>query len=382
MKNKIFENFTNDKFNKDENFKAILAKSKEAIDMKTKNKKILNIAAIILITVAVTVISPKIYAEFQWNVKFNEYKKRSVTTKQGELKSDYDEIVNMDYAIKDEIGVKVDSIALTDESFTAQINFKFPNNAKLNSETFSFGYAVYDENNRIYNITPRMHLGNIEKYDTYTKCLYKELGIKYDKKNIYDVQIADYSNSNNNSAQNFNIISEINLNTTSSFPKSKRIYIRIFDLGYNMIDKTNNYAENFQISDSEWIFEINIPDKFYNRKTTELKLSNEITAIEIKKFQITEKGITLNFKEKGITQQLLDAKELSQDDWKEYINSIVYITDENKQIYNAEMLNTGEENDLLQCIFTNISKNNLKNHRYYLNLKDKGQINTSEILIK
>ena len=149
-----------------------------------------------------------------------------------------------------------------------------------------------------------------------------------------------------------------------------------------MIDKTNNYAENFQISDSEWIFEINIPDKFYNRKTTELKLSNEITAIEIKKFQITEKGITLNFKEKGITQQLLDAKELSQDDWKEYINSIVYITDENKQIYNAEMLNTGEENDLLQCIFTNISKNNLKNHRYYLNLKDEGQINTSEILIK
>lgn len=182
MKNKIFENFTNDKFNKDENFKAILVKSKEAIDMKTKNKKILNIAAIILITVAVTVISPKIYAEFQWNVKFNEYKKRSVTAKQGELKSDYDEIVNMDYAIKDEIGVKVDSIALTDESFTAQINFKFPNNAKLNSETFSFGYAVYDENNKIYNITPRMHLGNIEKYDTYTKCLYKELGIKYDKK--------------------------------------------------------------------------------------------------------------------------------------------------------------------------------------------------------
>ena len=46
------------------------------------------------------------------------------------------------------------------------------------------------------------------------------------------------------------------------------------------------------------------------------------------------------------------------------------------------MLNTGEENDLLQCIFTNISKNNLKNHRYYLNLKDEGQINTSEILIK
>ena len=84
MKNKIFENFINDKFNKDENFKAILVKSKEAIDMKTKNKKILNIAAIILITVAVTVISPKIYAEFPWNVKFNEYKKRSVTAKQGE----------------------------------------------------------------------------------------------------------------------------------------------------------------------------------------------------------------------------------------------------------------------------------------------------------
>lgn len=382
MKNKIFEDFTNDKFNKDKNFKAILAKSKEAVDMKNKYKKILNIAAIILITVAVTGISPQIYAKFQWNVKFNEYKNRPVITKQGELKSDYDEIVNMEYAIKDGIGVKVDSIALTDETFTAQINFKFPNNVKLNSETFSYGYAVYDENNRIYNITPRMHLGNIEKYDTYTKCLYKELAIKYDKKNIYDVQIADYSNSHNNSAQNYNIISEIKLNTTSSFPKSKRIYIRIFDLGYNMIDKTNNYAENFQISDSEWIFEINIPDKFYNRENTELKLSNEITAIEIKKFQITEKGITLNFKENGITQQLLDAKELSQDDWNKFINSIIYITDENKQIYNAEMLNTGKENDSLQCIFTNITKNDLKTHRYYLNIKDKNQINTSEILIK
>ena len=57
------------------------------------------------------------------------------------------------------------------------------------------------------------------------------------------------------------------MKSEKGFPRSKKIYIRVFDLGYSMtqVDEENNYqAEDFSITNAEWIFEIDLPEKFYN----------------------------------------------------------------------------------------------------------------------
>ncbi len=54
-------------------------------------------------------------------------------------------------------------------------------------------------------------------------------------------------------------------------------------------------AEDFQLSKAEWNFEIDVPDKFYERQTIELKPKNEIPGIEISKISLTEAGMKLRF---------------------------------------------------------------------------------------
>ena len=51
----------------------------------------------------------------------------------------------MNYITQDGISVKVDSLMITDDYLEAKINFKFVDNIEVNSETFGFGYAVYDD---------------------------------------------------------------------------------------------------------------------------------------------------------------------------------------------------------------------------------------------
>ncbi len=54
----------------------------------------------------------------------------------------------------------------------------------------------------------------------------------------------------------------------------------IFDIGYSLADYTDvdgiefkiNNPEDFPLSDSEWQFEIDVPEKFYNKNYKELML--------------------------------------------------------------------------------------------------------------
>ena len=74
MKNKLYEEFSQEKFNQDSNYKAIIAKVKEENTMKKcKIYKILNIAAILLIIIVIGSITPSIYAKIKWDIQFREY---------------------------------------------------------------------------------------------------------------------------------------------------------------------------------------------------------------------------------------------------------------------------------------------------------------------
>ena len=262
MKNKLYEEFSQEKFNQDSNYKAIIAKVKEENTMKKcKIYKILNIAAILLIIIVIGSITPSIYAKIKWDIQFREYQQnRQIGEAKGSLEdakeTGYAQVLDMDYITQDGISAKVDTILLTDDCFDANIRFKFDEDIILDSQKFSFGYAVYDENKNIYQIFGRMHMDPNEKRDIITPFIYKELGVDYNKKDIYAIQLAESSNNGNIEAdqESKTILSNITLRAGNCFPRSKKIYIRLFDLGYTMFEAKT--TEDFPISQSEWIFEI------------------------------------------------------------------------------------------------------------------------------
>jgi len=130
---------------------------------KCRTYKILNVAAILIIIIMVGSLTPSIYAKIKWDIEFKEYKQnRQLGETKGSLQeakeSGYAEVIDMDYVSQNGVSIKVDSILLTDNCFDANISFKFDENVDLDSERFSFGYAVYDENKNIYQVNGRMHM--------------------------------------------------------------------------------------------------------------------------------------------------------------------------------------------------------------------------------
>lgn len=394
MKNRHYEEFTKDKFDKEKNYNAIISKIKEGSPMK-KNKstkyKILNIAAIFIVTIIIASLAPSIYAKIQWNIQFKEYQNREYETGSGTIKeaeeSGYGQKVDMEYITQDGISVKVDSIMITDDYFKANINFKFAEGIEVNSNTFAFGIAVYDEQKNVYGVSTRMHIGTNEKYDYYTINMYKEIGIEYNKKDVYGIQLSDEKQGGIVSVdeENRNIISKVEMKSSKGFPKSKKLYIRVFDLGYFManIDRNNpknNVTESFTISNAEWHFEIDVPDKFYERQTTELKLKEAIPRVEIEKMAVSEVGLVIRAKIEGLNDIVFSGKDMTSEEWQKVRNETINITDGEGNIYYENSMGTLQEKDWFALNYS-INKNTLEK-RLFFNVKVNGKQYSSELIKK
>lgn len=394
MKNRHYEEFAKDKFDKEKNYNAIISKIKEGSPMK-KNKstkyKILNIAAIFIVTIIIASLVPSIYAKIQWNIQFKEYQNREYETGSGTIKeaeeSGYGQKVDMEYITQDGISVKVDSIMITDDYFKANINFKFAEGIEVNSNTFAFGIAVYDEQKNVYGVSTRMHIGTNEKYDYYTINMYKEIGIEYNKKDVYGIQLSDEKQGGIVSVdeENRNIISKVEMKSSKGFPKSKKLYIRVFDLGYFManIDRNNpknNVTESFTISNAEWHFEIDVPDKFYERQTTELKLKEAIPRVEIEKMAVSEVGLVIRAKIEGLNDIVFSGKDMTSEEWQKVRNETINITDGEGNIYYENSMGTLQEKDWFALNYS-INKNTLEK-RLFFNVKVNGKQYSSELIKK
>lgn len=327
MINKVFKEYLEQINNMEDNYKKI-TKKKGVVNMK---RKILNIAAVFLAVVIVGVASTQIYAKIQWDIKFKEYQNREVS----EARANIEELVKMEYVKQDGISAKVDSIILTDDSFDANISFKFDEDKVVNSETFGYGYAIYDENKNIYQIFSRMHLDDSQKFDSVVPFMYKEIGVDYNKNDIYAGILADSSNMGciESNAENKTIVTNINLRAKDSFPISKKLYIRIFDLGYVMVDSATKIAENFTVSDAEWIFEIDVPENLNDRKTIELSLKDEIPGIKIEKLTLTETGMVLVFKSEEYLDLISAGKDMNGNEFTEARKNKLSITDGEGKVY-------------------------------------------------
>lgn len=386
MVNNSLKNYLNEEYSKEKNYEKIFFKEKDVIKMK---KVMLNSVACVLVLIFVGTISSKIYAKIQWDIKFKEFENRELVTETGEIKENWDEgyseNIDMDYVSHDGISAKINSIAITDDKFNAIVDLKFDENITVDSQRFSFGYAVYDENKNIYEVYTRMHIGSNERYDYYVPFLYKEIGVDYNKKNIYDTKIGESTNSGVISAKDRNIIANFNIETTKSFPKSKKIYIRLFDLGYTMIQvkeengvKKIGTTEDFKLSNTEWLFEIDVPEKFYERTNIELKLKDEIAGVNLEKITVTETNLTAKGTIMDLDKIVMNGMNMESDKWKNVRNELFYISDEDGNTYAVDSFATTNEKDGFS-VSVPITKSML-NKKLFLNTKVNGIAYKSEIV--
>lgn len=330
MKNDIFANFMEEKYNKENNYKKIILKTKEEKVM--NRKRVLSFVAVFLVVVLVGIAMPTIYAKINWDIEFKEYQYIPREEAKGNLEeireSDYAEVLNMDYLTQDGIGVKVDKILLTEDCLDADITFKFPENIKVNAKTFEFGHAVYDENKNIYDISNRIDLTAKKGDKDYTiPFFYEELGVKYSKRDIFAPILNDSESISLLSVNEDErtITCELTMLAKDSFPKSNKLYIRVFNLGYYMADvdvetRTVNSEEDFNVSNAIWIFEIDVPEKFHENKGLELKTLEELPEIAIEKINLTETCLVIRFN----SEKYNDLVEQGKD--KENISDVILNT--------------------------------------------------------
>ena len=234
--------------------------------MKKNMKKILIVLTMIIVLLLTGFIVNKAYEYIEKEKRFKEFEAIEYVKTEGKLSYTGDNtlsVENMDYTTQDGIGVKIDKMTITDNNFKIDIKFKF--NENINYGTFGYGLAMYDENNNIYQVCSRMHLGENEKYDYSTIFLKREIYGKSEK-DIYASILTDWSGISNTEINESEktLTSECNMNAKDKYPQSKKIYIKIVDLGYFNASKEENEkreVENFNLSDAKWLFEFDIPEE-------------------------------------------------------------------------------------------------------------------------
>lgn len=326
IKNKIFDEYLEKEYDKNETYNNIYSKIKN-----NSKRKIINSIAILSIIIAMGTSTSIIYANRNWNKEYENYLNRNIETVKASANWDIInndiENIDMDYVYQDDIGIKINSILLTDYTCQMDIDFQMLNEKK-DYKAFKFGVAIYDEENNLYNVSERLKLTGSQTLKNYEKKLCKELGIKYNSK-AYNApeQLATGISQNPIFITDTNTIMRLELNSKEQLPRSKKLYVRIFDIGYSLADfsdidgtefKIEN-AEDFPLSNSEWQFEIDIPERFYDKKYTKLTPKENIESIKLEDIILSETNLVMNINTK---YSLID------------IISGITISDEEGNVYN------------------------------------------------
>ncbi len=380
MSNKVFKEYMEKENNIDLNYKKIMSKTNE-------KKKILNIAAAVMVITILGIITGSNYAKRSYNIDYREFETNEEKWCGVERSNEngYTEKIDMDYVYKDDIGVKINSLFMTDDFFETKVDIKLPKNLQIHSDTISYGYAIYDENpeNKIYSFSERLPT----EYNYDITDFYKEVGTKY---NRFDIFVSQYSLEGGREITKItkgNILSNISLHSREGFPKSKKIYIKIFDIGYYM-SNSDGLENDFQTEDfnlsgkNEWLFEIDVPERMYNRKTINLKLEHDIPEVNFDKFTVSESKMYLYvYMDNSEISEKLDNINLRNydEEARKIIGERIHITDENDNIYYRSDYG-GYGLDYMDAKF-DIDKYNLKEHEFFLNININGKYYKEKIIV-
>lgn len=310
-----------------------------------KKLKIANVAAVLAVVVAIGCVTPTIYAKIKWNIEFNEYKEKMFESPRETIdyakETGFADKIDEDYVVKDGVGIKLDSFLLTDDCLDARVSFKFAEEKEVDSARFDFGYVIYDENKNVYGLQTRMHEDRTQEQDLTISTLEK-LGVKYDPNAIYNLILNDSATIENVvTTENRTIVRDITLRAKDIFPKSQKIYIEFFDIGYLMMDLEaigtdfdQIDKEDFVITEEEWIFERDTSEKFSKRETLELVLKDEIPDFRIEKCTLTESGMVLEFKSEEYMRLVGTVKEVDGKLMDPTFNMVTITDREGKQYEN------------------------------------------------
>lgn len=286
-----------------------------------KMNKVSKVVTILLCMVVM--LSGITYAAKLWNVQFKKFEKTIESPNEAitqAKESGYIEEFDSDYDVKDGVGIKVDSFLKTDDCLNMTVNFKFAEDTEVNSDTFEFGYIIYDENKNVYQVAPRIYFDNqISEHDMIVS-IFKEMEINFDEDNIFESVFSESSSIENmETEEDRTIVKEFTIRAKKSYPKSEKIYIKFFDLGYTMMDKANLVEqaelenieiEEFDITNKEWTFEIDVLDEMSKAENKELKVKDEIPNIEIKSCTLTETGMVILLKTNDYIDYVCIGKEM------------------------------------------------------------------------
>lgn len=364
----------------------------QKIKNKGKYKKWLNVAAVLLIVVLLGTATTNIYAQIKWNIEYKEFENRPIEYGSASIKKAIEEgnekNIEMDYIYHDNIGVRLDSLFMTDDFFSMNVDFIFPKETPINTDTFTYGYAIYDEQKNVYGIYEGA-LGEIMNQN-YWKKLYKEEGIEYNPKDMFPSRpLADnLTGAMVTTSKERNVIAQVTMQTPREFPKSKKLYIRIFNIGYTMTEyeqKENRYEivmeEKFKLTQAEWKLEVEVPESFYQRQTVTLKLAKDIQGFELKKLNVTETGTNIIFKMDGFLDLVMAGMGMPQEEFEQKMEETIYIVDENGKRYGYLQNSNGTYFDNSYKAKFDITKNDL-NQRFYLCVKINGVESCSELVKK
>ena len=372
MPNKYLKEYVESKNNKELNYNEILSKVKGGNVMNIFKIRFLKLLATVGILLIVFVGIPNVYAYIKWNAEFTEFMEIPRQTSVG-TKVD-DELVEMNYIEKNGIKARVESLIASEDEVKIRLAFEFDNEIELNSKTFDYSYAVYDENNNIYAI---YNSSMNAKIDRLPELIYRELNVDYNKNDIYANQYATSTSMGNISANNRKIVNEIRLKSLKGFPKSKKLYLRILNLGYSMINMEEKKIEEFNISKENWIFEVDIPERFYNSNSYDLKLTNEIEGVKLTKARITDTALTLTLEDKTIAEKLQNGHKMKSDEFAKMQDELIYITDNTgNKIQMLEI--TSSENEIK--VRFSVAKQYLDENRLFINITKDGKTYKSELI--
>ena len=376
--NKAFKDYL---YKKDDDFEKVMEKSNKK---RFTRKTLLTRVAVFIIIFFLVAVTPSIYAQIKWNIEFKEYQRdRKVSDKISliidENKDDGSNyIVNSNPVDINGIKVNIDSIVVTDNNIAVIATFEFDDISNINSDTFTTGFAIYDENNTVYYLSPRMHLGEKNlNLGRMNKLIYDEIGATFDKKDVFSAQYTQSTSVGKEKVEGNKITLRYQINSISGYPKFKTLNIKIFDLGFSMVDRVEGekpIVQNFDVSKDEWNFSIDMPERFLNRENTKLRLNNNIEGLTIDRFELAETGLVITGTLKDFGEYVEGGLNGTIENWSEFANRILYITDEEGNEYIGNEFGTYAKENGFYISFNNIGKDDLAKKLYLhacINYEDK-----------
>ena len=386
MNNKFMDYLITTEYDKEKNYTIIMNR----INEKRKPYYIKTIAASVLFFIIAGLLGNGIYAKIQWNIQYKEYLNvdRGVTSLSVKESESSGNLVKIDdqYNYKNNIGLKIDNLFISDDELELDVFIDLSKIDNFRSDTLGFGYIIYDENNSIIGAYTRKGW-EYSKFNSLKKCFstnyfkkfMKEKNISYKEHDL--VKLMNYNSCSEKLIESTNKIVTQRILISSEnrkIPKSQKIYIRIFDLGYAVSDSKTLDYEDFELcKNEEWNYDIIIPDKIYSRDNLFLMVENTTSKAKITTASISESRLIIEFNGFESTEEYNKFVESNDNDYFR-----LYLEDQNGNVINYSQNIGGyapNEELTYKCYF-DLNKNNFIENYYTLHYCEND--NEYEVIIK